>query len=219
MTKKEKKARKTKSTPEKKASKETERQRGSVLLSKSFWTDGPGFYLLVVCFVLGVFVWGGWNTAETIESTSPGKIPTGNQTVHERLETRFFIVDVTRYPVWANVTERENKSERIKIGVNNDRDKLHYGVIPPDTSAEKKLELGNPTRIEMLVVIRTYGNASRYLEIYPERVAMKGESNTTIVSRFRGEEPGYYEGELDVVTLVPKSVLAQLFYRVYNLFW
>jgi hypothetical protein len=120
----------------------------------------------------------------------------------------FYTYEVVRYPTDVEVTANEPDQDRLGVGVVVDSWNLKFGSIPVGGSSTRFMELANLGQEDAKVILRAYGNVSRYVGFSRNNFILYPKDNVTIRIIFHpdpdADTTGNYTGEIDRIIKIPK---------------
>ena len=118
-------------------------------------------------------------------------------------ENFFFREEVWSYPImgYAINTSYEN----ITLGIATDRDKLHFGRIPLNSSSRKQVDINVAKKAG--VIFYKAGNMTPYI-IMPQPFILEGETKK-ITLRFEANDQGNYTGTFVIRNIIPKNIISE----------
>ncbi len=126
-----------------------------------------------------------------------------------------FIRKADAYPLSAEVV---NLSEKFKMGIVMDPDRIDFGKVSESGQVRKRLVLLNPSPYTAKAKFFVFGNISDYIHVgswdgeWDEKWSMIIPPNSTVSVEigFEAGNVGNYSGTLYVVTFMPRTELGWL---------
>lgn len=121
-------------------------------------------------------------------------------------ESPLFRYEVTQYPSSVNVVE--NEGEDPEFGFDTSTVAVTFGQIPPGSTANRYIDVGNTKDIPVKITLETAGKIAPYITFDQNHFTLNAQETRQVkitVAPTELTKPGEYTGEITITSIESKN--------------
>lgn len=135
---------------------------------------------------------------------NPEPMEFANKEISESSESILFLIDRVRYPAKAAIIPMDPMNSTMRLGISPETYELNFGIMPPNITVRKFINLQNNENSRVKICVITYGDIKPMVSIKESDIIMDGGGSSTVEVAFNASMIGNYAGEINVISRKPK---------------
>jgi hypothetical protein len=127
----------------------------------------------------------------------------------EKASDAFFSYDIIKYPAYVNITN--SFSGTPFIGINAETKALDFGIIFPNSTSKRQINLTSKDDKASHVIFKSYGPIRSMISFNESEFLLQGRKSVYVTVNSGDSAPGYYNGEVDVIVQRSNNEIARRF--------